>query len=94
MPRVRHTWSCVCIKVTGVPLGVKSPLVPRRRAPTPVAYFTKSYQIYTIDQILSPGLGPSDILDRPCLRLREGGGLAQGLGNKRRGGCSRITFCT
>ena len=48
----------VCSGLAGVPPGVKSPFVPRTRAPKPIACFTKTYEVYTIDYALSLGLGP------------------------------------
>ena len=41
-----------------MPPGVKSPFVPRTKAPKPVACFTITYKVYTLDQALALGLGP------------------------------------
>ena len=48
----------VCNGLAGVPPGVKSPFVPRTKAPNPVACFTTTYEDYTLDQALALGLGP------------------------------------
>ena len=48
----------VCTGLAGVPPGVKSPFVPRTKAPKPVACFTTTYEVYTLDQALALGLGP------------------------------------
>ena len=47
-----------CTGLAGVPPGVKSPFVPRTKAPQPVACFTTTYEVYTLDQALALGLGP------------------------------------
>ena len=44
--------------LAGVPPGVKSPFVPRTKARKPVACFTTTYEVYTLDQALALGLGP------------------------------------
>ena len=49
----------VCTGLAGVPAGVKSPFVPRTKAPKPVACFTTTYEVYTLDQALALGLGPA-----------------------------------
>ena len=48
----------VCTGLAGVPPRVKSPFVPRTKAPKPVACFTTTYELYTLDQALALGLGP------------------------------------
>ena len=48
----------VCTGLAGVPPGVKSPFVPRTKAPKPVACFTTTYEVDTLDQGLALGLGP------------------------------------
>ena len=48
----------VCTGLAGVPPRVKSPFVPRTKAPKPVACFTTTYAVYTLDQALNLGLGP------------------------------------
>ena len=48
----------VCTGLAGVPPGVKSRFVPRTKAPKPVACFTTTYEVYTLDQSLALGLGP------------------------------------
>ena len=48
----------MCTGLAGVPPGVKSPFVPRTKAPKPVACFTTTYEIYTLDQALALGLRP------------------------------------
>ena len=48
----------VCTGLARVPPGVKSPFVPRTKAPKPVACFTTTYEVYTLDQALALGLGP------------------------------------
>ena len=48
----------VCTGLAGVPPGVKLPFVPRTKAPKPVACFTTTYEVYTLDQALALGLGP------------------------------------
>ena len=55
-----HPWPLnrVCTGLAGVPPGVKSPFVPRTKAPKPVACFTTTYEVYTLDQALALGLGP------------------------------------
>ena len=40
-----------------MPPLVKSPFVPRTKAPKPVACFTTTYEGYTVDQALALGLG-------------------------------------
>ena len=47
----------VCTGLAGVPPGVKSPFVPRTEAPEPVAHFTTTYEVYTLDRALALGLG-------------------------------------
>ena len=41
-----------------MPPGVKSPFVPRTKAAKPVACFTTTYEVYSLDQALALGLGP------------------------------------
>ena len=48
----------VCTGLAGVPPGVKSPFVPRTKAPKPLACFTTTCEVYTLDQALALGLGP------------------------------------
>ena len=48
----------VCTGLASVPPGVKSPFVPRTKAPKPIASFTTTYEVYTLDQALALGLGP------------------------------------
>ena len=48
----------MCTGLAGVPPGVKSPFVLRTKAPEPVACFTTTYEVYTLDQALALGLGP------------------------------------
>ena len=48
----------VCTGLAGVPPGVKSPFVPRTKAPKSVACFTTTYKLYTLDQALALGLAP------------------------------------
>ena len=48
----------VCTGLAGVAPGVKSPFVPRTKAPKPVACFNTTYKVYTLDQALALGLGP------------------------------------
>ena len=48
----------VCTGLAGVPPRVKLPFVPRTKAPKPVACFTTTYEVYTLDQALALGLGP------------------------------------
>ena len=48
----------VCTGLAGVPPGVKSPFVPRTKAPDPVACFTTTYEVYILDQALALGLRP------------------------------------
>ena len=48
----------VCTRLAGVPPGVKSPFVPCTKAPKPMACFTTTYEVYTLDQAVALGLGP------------------------------------
>ena len=48
----------MCTGLAGVPPGLRLPFVPRTKAPKPVACFTTTYEVYTLDQALALGLGP------------------------------------
>ena len=48
----------VCTGLAGALPRVKSPIVPRVKAPKLVACFTKTYKVYSIEQAQLLGLGP------------------------------------